>query len=87
MNNEDFNEQNLPRFNLPESFLEQLFEFSGSTDGNRGFVLAFVNQDGEPMVYTKADNQIIDLGLRKALEKYLIQLEESEYPNGGGEIN
>ena len=87
MNNEDFNEQNLPRFNLPESFLEQLFEFSGSTDGNRGFVLAFVNQDGEPMVYTKADNQIIDLGLRKALEKYLIQLEESEYPNGGSEIN
>jgi len=50
MNNEVFNEQNLPRFNLPESFLEQLFEFSGSTDGNRGFVLAFVNQDGEPMV-------------------------------------
>lgn len=87
MNNEDFNEQNLPRFSLPHTFLEQLFEFSGSTDGNRGFVLAFVNQDGEPMIYTKADNQIVDLGLRKAMEKYLMELEESEFPNGGGDIN
>jgi len=87
MSNEDFNEQNLPRFSLPRTFLEQLFEFSGSTDGNRGFVLAFVNQDGEPMIYTKADNQIVDLGLRKAMEKYLMELEESEFPNGGGDIN
>lgn len=87
MSNEDFNEQNLPRFSLPSTFLEQLFEFSGSTDGNRGFVLAFVNQDGEPMIYTKADNQIVDLGLRKAMEKYLMELEESEFPNGGGDIN
>lgn len=87
MDHEDFDEQNLPRFNLPESFLEQLFDFSGSTDGNRGFMLAFVNQDGEPMIYSKTDNQIIDLGLRKAIEKYLIQLEESELSNGNGEFN
>ena len=30
------------------------------------------------MVYTRSQNQIIEMGLRKALEKYLIQLEEAE---------
>ena len=85
MNEEEFNESDLPSFVLPESFLNQLFEFSGSTEGNRGFMLTFVNQSGEPMVYTKADSQIIELGLRKAMEKYIIDSEESEmYNNKNG---
>lgn len=83
MNNEDFNENQLPQFRLPQSFLEQLFDFSGSTDGNKGFVLAFVNQEGAPMIYSKSDNQIVEMGLRKALEKYLMELEELELPNSG----
>jgi hypothetical protein len=58
-------------FQIPESFLEKLHEFSGSTDGNRGFILAFVTQSGRPAVCAKADNQVTDMGLRKALEVYL----------------
>ena len=85
MDENDFNHNDLPNFVLPESYLKQLFDFSGSTDGNRGFILAFVNQDGSPMVYTKTDNEIIDMGLRKALEKYIIQVEESELYNRGDE--
>lgn len=85
MDEDDFNHDDIPNFVLPESFLKQLFDFSGSTDGNKGFILAFVNQDGSPMIYTKTDNEIVDLGLRKALEKYIIQLEESELYNRGNE--
>ena len=81
MNKDDFEDGEFPSFVLPEAFLNQLFEFSGSTEGNRGFILAFVNQEGEPMVYTKADSQIIELGLRKAMEKYIIESEESEMYN------
>ena len=81
MNKDDFEEGEFPSFVLPEAFLNQLFEFSGSTEGNRGFMLAFVNQEGEPMVYTKADSKIIELGLRKAMEKYIIESEESEMYN------
>jgi hypothetical protein len=80
MSKDDFNEENLPQFVLPQSFLNQLFDMSGSTEGTRGFLLAFVNQDGSPMIYTQAENQIVEMGLRKAIEKYLIQLEESEFP-------
>ena len=82
MDNENFHEENLPKFVLPESFLNQLFEFSGSTDGNKGFLLAFVNQAGAPMVYTKADNQIVEMGLRKAIERYILESEEAESYNG-----
>tara|TARA_Y100000310_G_C20535074_1_gene740456 strand:+ start:539 stop:820 length:282 start_codon:yes stop_codon:yes gene_type:complete len=77
MADEEFNADDLPPFVFPEKFLEQIFEFSGSTDGNKGFLLAFVNQDGSPMIYTRTDNQIIEMGLRKALEKYLIDAEEA----------
>lgn len=84
--NQDFNGDNLPEFVLPNSFLDQLFEFSGSTDGNKGFLLAFVNQNGSPVVYTKADNQIIEMGLRKAIERYIIESEESELYKGNDPI-
>ena len=77
MPEDEFSADDLPSFVFPERFLEQIFEFSGSTDGNKGFLLAFVNQEGSPMIYTRTDNQIIEMGLRKALEKYLIDAEEA----------
>ena len=69
---EDIDPENLDSFSIPESLLEQLFEFSGSGDHSKGFILAFVTQQGKPLVYTKAQNQIVEMGLRKSLEKYLI---------------
>lgn len=69
---------NLNIFSIPESMLSKLFEFTGDADHSKGFILAYVDQDGKPMVYTRSQNQIIEMGLRKALEKYLISLEEAE---------
>ena len=37
------------------------------------------------MIYTKSDNEIVQMGLRKALEKYIIQSEESEFYNKGND--
>jgi len=75
---EDIDPENLDSFSIPASLLEQLFEFSGSGDHSKGFILAFVTQQGKPFVYTKAQNQIVEMGLRKSLEKYLIGVEEAE---------
>lgn len=82
MDSENLEEHDLPSFIFPPSFLEQIFEFSGSTEGNRGFLLVSVNQEGAPTVYAKADNQIVEMGLRKAVEKYLLDTEEAEHYNG-----
>ena len=76
--------ENLGVFSIPESMLQKLFEFSGDADHSKGFILAYVDQNGKPMIYTKSQNQIIEMGLRKALEKYLIGLEETETMFGAG---
>ena len=70
--------ENLNIFSIPEAMLEKLFEFTGDVDHSKGFIQAYVDQQGKPMVYTRSQNQIIEMGLRKALEKYLISLEEAE---------
>lgn len=78
MSDEYIDPENLSKFNLPESILHQLFEFTGSTSGDSGFILSFVNQDGLPSVITKATSPIVEMGLRKALEQYLEQVSAQE---------
>ena len=82
----EFNPEEIPEFRVPQQLLEKIFELSGESEHNRGFILAMVDQAGKPVVFTKSQNQIVDMGLRKSLEKYLIELEESENlldPNSG----
>ena len=79
MNTQDIDPDNLPTFQMPESFMNKLFELTGNeVEKNRGFVLSYVSHDGRPMLYARAETQIIEMGLRKALEKYLLELEEGE---------
>lgn len=68
---QEINPDDLPKFEIPTSFLGKLFDFTGSGDGTRGFILGFVNQDGRPMIFSKSESQIVEMGLRKALESYL----------------
>ena len=65
-------------FQIPQEFLDKLYEFTGGSEGQSGFVLSYVDDEGKAMVYSRASSQIIEMGLRKALEKYLIQMEEGE---------
>ncbi len=74
----NFNPEEINQFAIPESYLKRLYDFTGSSEKDRGFMLAYVNQAGQVMVIQKAESQIIDLGLRKAIEKFLIDMEESE---------
>ena len=68
---DDIDPEDLPKFEIPNSFLGKLFDFTGTGEGTRGFVLSFVNQDGRPMIFSKTDTQVVEMGLRKALETYL----------------
>ncbi|MBK27184.1 MAG: hypothetical protein CME70_24485 [Halobacteriovorax sp.] len=79
----DFDPEDLNQFNIPTSFLDQLVEFTGADDTSRGYILSYVDQYGNPMVLSRFSTQIIEMGLRKALEKYLIQAEESEAGQSG----
>tara|TARA_B100001093_G_C26860383_1_gene1029892 strand:+ start:5183 stop:5476 length:294 start_codon:yes stop_codon:yes gene_type:complete len=74
----NINPEEFEDFHIPRTFLDQLIEFTGADDSSRGFILACVDQHGQPMVLSRFNTQITEMGLRKALEKYLIQAEESE---------
>jgi len=89
MNDDEIDPENLEKFNLPENLLTQIFECTGKTDGDSGFILAYVNQEGIPSIVTKANSGIIEMGLRKALEQYLDQADSHDlkldFPSDLGE--
>jgi len=74
---EENNREDLFQFSIPESFLEKMYEFTGNGDDG-GFILAYVNQEGKAMINCKIGSQIIEMGLRKALERFLEDLEMGE---------
>lgn len=72
---------NLPKFQIPQSLLEQLYEFTGSSsDSSKGFLMAYTDQSGAPMIFCRSGSQIVEMGIRKALEKYLIDIENVDAP-------
>jgi len=70
----------LPDFRLPDSLLDEIYNLTGESENNRGFLLFYVGQDGHPFVYKRVSNQTIELGLMKAYEQYSEGLNyDSEY--------
>ena len=65
-------------FSIPDSFLDKMYEFTGDGDSNGGFIIAYVNPAGSPMINCKIGSQIVEMGLRKALEKFLDDMEMGE---------
>ena len=74
MDSSEIDPENLDDFQLPEGVLCQLFEFTGCTDGDSGFILSYVGPNGQPAIVTKTSSAIVEMGLRKALEQYLKQI-------------
>jgi len=71
--------ENFKNFKIPENYFNRLFEFTGSQDElSKGFIVAYVNQEGYPLVYTKVASPIVEMGLIKALEKYLEEVDSTE---------
>ena len=69
-------------FEMPTNIIEQVYELSGNADKYKGVVLAYLSDDGSPVIYSKFDSQIVELGMRKALGQYLQSLDDSELPLG-----
>ena len=75
----DFDPENLGQFHMHDEILEKIYELSGGTEeSSKGFLLAYVNSEGEPIIHSKAPNQIVHMGLIKAIEQFLIQMESQE---------
>lgn len=59
-------------FLIPDKLIEKIFEISGGTDNrNKGLILAVCNDIGDPVIYSKFNESIVQLGLFTALGNYL----------------
>jgi len=74
---DDLPDRPAEEFTIPNSYLDKLFEFTGDGDDG-GFILAYVTQDGRPLIQCKIGSQIVEMGLRKALERFLDDMELGE---------
>ena len=73
------NPDNLTIFKMPEELLEKLYDFSGGThETSKGFLIAYTDQNGSPTILCKAGSPIVEMGIRKSLEQYLINLEGAD---------
>tara|TARA_B100001939_G_scaffold19594_1_gene16121 strand:+ start:1204 stop:1473 length:270 start_codon:yes stop_codon:yes gene_type:complete len=73
------NQENFKSFKIPENYFNKLFEFTGSSDeSSKGFIVAYVNQEGCPLIYAKIASPIVQMGLIKALENYLDDMNNSD---------
>jgi hypothetical protein len=76
----------LPGFSMPNNIISQIYEFSGSTEENKGIILAFVDQQGCPQILTQAASSVIEMGLRKAVEDYIEEMSTLVRPDLGTDL-
>jgi hypothetical protein len=59
---------------LPTSLVTRLYDCTGScSDGTKGFLLFFINEDGNPSIHTQTSNGCVDMALHKLIEVYISQ--------------
>ncbi len=79
MNNID--PENLSSFQMPEEILDKLYEFTGGADEQtKGFLLVHTDQSGSPTIFCKSGSQIVEMGIRKAVEQYIETIENVDKP-------
>jgi len=66
------------QFELPKKILNQLYELTGGPEAYKGFIIAYSDENGTPIVYTNCDSALTESGLIKSMETYL---EESSQNN------
>ena len=74
-----------PKFNefkLPKKILSQLYELTGGAEAYKGFIIAYCDENGTPIIYTSCDSQITESGLIKSMEDYI-----NDYSENGLEID
>lgn len=66
---------NLPKFEMPTQTFDKIYEFSSANDECRGVLVAYLTQEGHPIIYARYGSKIVEFGMRKAMESYLDELE------------
>jgi hypothetical protein len=74
---EEFEMDEQPEFNIPESLVNKLYELSGDSDKYKALIIACISEKGCPIIYSRFDSVITELGLKKAVSDFLIKGENT----------
>jgi hypothetical protein len=61
------------KFEIPNSFLEQIYELTGGADKNKGFILCFIDENGMNQIKSKFDSQASEFSTIKNIEIFINQ--------------
>jgi hypothetical protein len=64
-------------FKLPKKILTQLYELTGGAEAYKGFIIAYSDENGTPIIYTSCDSKITESGLIKSIEDYINDYSEN----------
>jgi len=65
------------KFEMPESFLEQIYELTGGADKNKGYFLCHIDENGNCQIRHKYDSQATEFAINKLIEIYVDQRQDS----------
>lgn len=65
------------KFEMPDSFLEQIYELTGGADKNKGYFLCHIDENGNCQIRHKYDSQATEFAINKLIEIYISQREDS----------
>lgn len=65
------------QFELPKKILTQLYELTGGAEAYKGFIIAYCDENGTPIIYTSCDSQITESGLIRSIENYITEYSEN----------
>jgi len=74
----------MPKFTIPKSFLEKLYELTGDGKNNKGFMLFYIDADANVRQVVTRQNDVTLSALRKRAETFLRAMDEQESIGGEG---
>ena len=70
---------------IPETQLVKLFDATGTAyGGNKGYILFYINEQGNPFAVMKFENQAVKMSLEKAVDLLKMSMEQSEFMSSIG---
>jgi len=72
----------MAKFTIPKSFLEKLYDLTGDGKNNKGYMLFYIDADGNVRQVVTRQNDVTLAALRKRAESFLRGMDEQESIGG-----
>lgn len=69
-------------FQIPQTFFDKLYEFTGGGESTRGFVLFYISNGDQPIIRSAFRNSVVELALMKTISDFA-KSQQTQF--GGGE--